>query len=125
MSGRIREVTISLTTTGSAGSATATGVTTESFEGFFLEAYVNYHGSAPATTDLTIKQTGATDNILVLTDTNTDGVYVPRRAIVNSAGAAITNGHGLIPVAGTITASLAQCDPLTNAAVLTIRIQTL
>ena len=125
MSGRIREFTLTITTTGAAGSATGSDVTDESIEGFFLEAYLNYHASTPATADVTIKQTGATDNILVVTDNATDGLYAPRRSIVTPAGAAITNGHGLVPVAGTITASLAQGDALTGACVLTIRVQTL
>lgn len=125
MSGRIREVTVSVTTTGAAGSATGSGVTTESFEGFILEVYLNYHASTPATADVTIKQTGASDNILVVTDSTTDALYAPRRSIVTPAAAAITNGHGLIPIAGTITVSLAQGDALTGAVVATIRIQTL
>lgn len=125
MGGRIREVTLTVTTTGSAGSATGSAESTESFEGFFLEAYLNYHASTPATADVTIKQTGAPDNILVVTDNATDGLYAPRRSIVTPAGAAITNGHGLIPIAGTLTVSLAQGDALTGAVVVTARIQTL
>lgn len=74
---------------------------------------------------VTIKQTGAPDNILVVTDNATDGLYAPRRSIVTPAGAAITNGHGLIPIAGTLTVSLAQGDALTGAVVVTARIQTL
>lgn len=124
MGGRIREITLTVTTTGAAGSATGSAVS-DYYEGYFLEAYLNYHASTPATADLTIKQTGASDNILVVTDSTTDALYAPRRSIVTPAAAAITNGHGLIPFAGTITASLAQGDALTGACVVTIRIQTL
>jgi hypothetical protein len=124
MGGRIREITLTVTTTGAAGSATGSAVS-DYFEGFVLEAYLNYHASTPATADVTIKQTGASDNILVVTDSTTDALYAPRRSIVTSAAAAITNGHGLIPVAGTITASLAGGDALTGAVVVTLRVQTL
>lgn len=125
MGGRIREITLTVTTTGVAGSATGSAATTELFEGFFLEAYLNYHATAPATTDLTIKQTGAVEDILVVANNATDGLYAPRRSIVTPAAAAITNGHGLIPIAGGLTVSLAQCDALTGAVVVTARIQTL
>lgn len=125
MGGRIREVTMTVTTTGAAGSATGTAVTTESFEGFLLEVYLNFHASSPATIDTTLKQTGASDNILVITSSNTDALYAPRRSLVTGAGAAITDGQDLIPIAGTLTLSVAQGDALTGAVVATVRIQTL
>lgn len=124
MGGRILTLTVTLTTTGSAGSATDSEVT-DIVEGFFLDAYLNYHASAPATTDITIKQTDRSDNILVVTDNATDGLYSPRQAVHTAAGAAVTNGHDKYPVNGTLTVSAAQSNALTGACVVTIRIQTL
>ena len=125
MSGRIREFTVTLTSTGGAGAATATGATTESVEGYFEDVYLNFHASAPATTDTTIKQTSRSDNILVVTSSATDALYSPRQAIHTAAAAAITDGSARYPVNGTITVSVAQADALTGVLVATIRIQTL
>ena len=121
--GTIRTYTISLTTTGSAGSAAASDVT-ERIQGWFLDAYLDYHASAPATTDVTITQTGQADSVLTVADNKTDGRYAPRQALVSRAAAAITNSHDLIPVSGTLTVAVAQCDALTNAVVATIRVLT-
>lgn len=125
MSGRIREVTVTLTSTGAAGSATATGATTESFEGYLEDIYLNFHASAPNTTDTTVKQTGRSDNILVVSNSATDGLYSPRQAIHTATGTAITDGHARYPINGTITVSVAQSDALTGVVAATIRIQTL
>jgi hypothetical protein len=125
MGGRIREFTLTITTTGAAGSATGSDVTTEYVEGELLDIYVNYHASTPATADITIKQTSRSDNILVVTNSTTDALYSPRQPVHTAAGAAITNAHDRYPINGTITASLAQGDALTGACVITIRVQTL
>lgn len=121
--GTIRTYTVILTTTGSAGSATDSEVT-EHIQGWFLDAYLDYHASAPATTDVTIKQTGHADSILAVADNATDGRYAPRQALVSRAAAAITNSHDLIPVNGTLTVSAAQSDALTAAVTVTIRVLT-
>lgn len=122
--GTIRTYTVTLNTTGSAGSASDSQVT-EFIHGWFLDAYPAYHASAPgATTDLTIGQTGHADKILTLTNNATSGRYAPRQGLVTRAGAAITDSHDLIPVNGTLTVAIAQCDALTAAAVVTIRVLT-
>lgn len=125
MSGRIREFTVTLTSTGAAGSATATGETAESVEGYLEDVYLNFHASAPATTDTTIKQTGRSDNILVVSNSATDALYSPRKPVHTAAAAAITDGHDRYPINGTITVSIAQSDALTGALVATIRVKTL
>lgn len=124
MGGRIRTITLSIDTAGVAGSASGSAVS-EHVEGFILDVDANYHASAPATTDLTVKQTGRTENIIANTDSATDARWSPRAAVHTAAGAAVTNGHDRYPVNGTITASLAQSDALTAACVVTIRILTL
>jgi hypothetical protein len=116
----IRNHTLTIDTTGSAGSATGSGVT-EAISGFLLDVHLDFHASAPATTDTTVKQTGAADNILVVTDSKTDARYAPRQPIVDAAASAITNGSDRYPINGTITVSLAGCNALTGAVVATIR----
>ena len=44
---------VSITTTGSAGSASGSGYLT-GIVGFLLDVYLNYHASCPATADVTI-----------------------------------------------------------------------
>lgn len=121
MQQRIRTYTVAVTTTGSAGSASGSGVT-EIAHGFLLDVFLTYHASAPATTDVTVLQTGSADNLILVTDNATSGRYAPRQALVTRANAAITNGHDRIPVTGTITVSVAQSDALTGAVTATIRV---
>lgn len=120
--GDISTHTLTITTTGSNGSASGSAVTSP-IEGYLLDVYVNYHASAPgATTDLTLKQTDRTEVFLTLTDTATDGYYAPRMAVHTNAGVAVTNGCDLIPINGTITGSIAQSNALTGCCVVTVRV---
>lgn len=113
-----REV-VRVTTTGSAGSA-AGSATSSSIVGELLSIYLNFHASAPATTDTTI--TAETDGSTLLTVTNsaTDVLVAPAVLPVSTANAAITNAHRPIAVADRVTITLAQCDALTDALVATL-----
>lgn len=126
MGGRIRSFTVAVTTTGGAGVATGSGSTTETIEGYLLDVSLDYHASAPATTDVTVTHSGTPTAILTVSNTATDGRYPVRdTAVTAAAGAAITNSHVPIPINGTFTVSVAQCDALTAAVTATIRVQTL
>ena len=121
MNGALRVATVSVTTTGSAGSATGSGTTSYPIIGEILGIYLNFHASAPATTDTTIATTNApVFNILVVSNSATDAYKAPRSGAVDAANAAITNSNVPFVVADTITVSLAQCDALTGAVVATI-----
>jgi hypothetical protein len=115
--------TITVTTTGSAGSATGTGYSA-AIDGYLLDIYFNFHASAASTTDTTVTQEGVAGNLVVITDSKTDVLLAPRQAIVTNANAAITDGSALFPVNGRISIALAQCDALTNALVATVRYAT-
>jgi hypothetical protein len=83
--------------------------------GYLEYIYLDYHASAPATTDVTVAY-GATPpggNILVATNNATDTLYWPRAKPVDNAGAAITDAYDRFPVAGAISISVAQSDALT------------
>ena len=117
----IASVDVTVTTAGGAGVATGT-TDSVSISGFLLDVYLNYHTSAPATTDVTISYaTPAGGNILVVTDVNTDVLKTPRVKPVDNAGTAITNAHDRFPLNGTLTVAVAGCDALTGALVATIR----
>lgn len=118
---RIHTVAIPVTTAGSAGSATGSGVSDE-LNGWILDVYLDFHASAPGTTDTTIAYTAQGGNILVVTDSSTDARIAPRQKTVDNANTAITNSNDRFAVDGTITVSLAGCDALTAAVVAYVRI---
>ena len=109
---------VSITTVGSAGSATGSG-TTVPIKGFLLDVYLDYHASAPATTDVTISDP-VFGNLLVKSDNNADCKLAPREPLCDAAAAA-TGLYDLIPINSALTVTVAQADALTNCVVATIR----
>lgn len=106
---------LALTTAGDAGLATASGSIV--IEGDVEWVYLDYHASAPATTDVTLaySSTPPGGNILVVSNSATDALKFPRATCVDNANSAITNSHTRFPVWGPISISVAQCDALTAA----------
>lgn len=106
---------VSVTTTGSAGSASGSGATAKPVNGALYAVYANYHASAPATTKLVIKDsagrtlwTGTAENGGI---GNTDALIVPRVGPLQT---------DLIPFAGReITFEVSLSDALTGAVVFT------
>lgn len=118
---QIAHETIKVTTTGAAGSASGSGETVP-IEGFLLDVYIDYHASAPATTDVTISDPVFGD-LLVVSDNNSDGKYAPREPNCDAAGA--SNGlYDLIPINSKLTISIAQADALTDCVSVTLRYMT-
>ena len=111
---------LAVSTTGSAGSATGSGILTVPYAEL-LALYVDYHADAPATTDLTISSPGnpASVTLLTLTNVNNDGWYYPKVQQQDSSGSAVSGGYSHPLVHGSLLASLAGCDPLSNAVVIT------
>lgn len=108
---------VDVTTAGSAGSATGSGQTLP-LHGVLGFIQVDYHGSAPGTTDVTISEVGgAGRTILTLTNRNTDGIFYPNVSFTDSTGSAYaTPAYGAFIVVGTtLQVSVAQCDALTDA----------
>lgn len=110
--------TIRVTTTGSAGAAT--GSASATVIGAIIDIFLDFHASAPATTDTTIAM--ANGNVLVVTNSATDALIAPRQKLVDNANAAITNSFDYFYVSGQLTVSLAQSDALTDAVVATVRV---
>jgi hypothetical protein len=118
---QINYETVKVTTTGSAGSASGSAETIP-IEGFLLDMYIDYHASAPATTDVTISDP-VFGNLLVVSNNATDGKYAPREPNCDAAGAA--NGlYDLIPLNSKLTVAVAQANALTDCVVVTLRYMT-
>ncbi len=109
---------IKITTTGGAGAATGSS-TTIPINGFLLDVYLNYHASAPATTDVTISDP-VFGNLVVKSNNATDIWIAPRKQTCDSA-AADSGMYDLIPLNAALTIAVAQADALTDCLVATVR----
>lgn len=135
MSERIQEYTLSITTTGAAGSATGTAVSPAFVNGAeVIRVHWDFHASTPATADASLYETakgvtlGAID---ALANSATDAIRYPRIAnFQDLAGAALAFATSYevterycVPAGGTITAALAQGDALPEAAVCYVMVK--
>jgi hypothetical protein len=89
-------------------------------QGFLLDVFIDYDAGAPATTDVTIRDAifGA---ILTRSNSATKGWFTPRKQSCDQS-AADTGAYELIPVNGILTIDVAQCDAITAAVSVTLRI---
>ena len=111
---------VAVTTTGVAGSATGSG-TSSAINGLLMNIYLDYHASAPATTDVTVAYATRGGNVLAVSDNATDGLYHPRAKPVDNANTAITDAHDKFALNDALTVSVAQSDALTDCVVAYIR----
>ena len=103
--------------------STATGSATTSYPifGEILKVHLDFHASAPATTDTTIiTATAPQETILIVTNSATDGFFYPRAGAVNSNNGAITDSAVPRAIADKVTVSVAQSDALTGCVAATI-----
>lgn len=112
---------LKVSTTGVAGSASGSSILAVPLSEL-VGVYVDFHGSAPATTDLTLKSPGnpASVTLMTLTNTNTDAWKYPKVQKHDNIGAAIVGDYADPIIHGNLQADLAQCDALTDAVVLTV-----
>lgn len=115
-----KAIPLVVTTTGSAGSAS--GGAMEPIPGGFgrvVAVDVDFHASAPATTDVTLTAAGRT--ILAVTNSATDKTYYPRHAVQTSAGADIASRNEEAPVAfDDLTVAVVQSNALDPAVTVTV-----
>jgi hypothetical protein len=105
----IREILVSVTTTGAAGSAAGETTSAEGFNGILMGVYIPT--GAPATTDWTFSDPASGVTLFTLTNINTAGWYAPMiPGVTASAGVAITDSGVLFPLIGTLKVALAQSD---------------
>lgn len=117
----IEKHTLKVTTTGSAG--TATGESSLALPiGRLVGLYLNFHASAPSTTDTIISSPGnpASKTILTLTNINTDAWYFPKEQDDNDVGAAVSGSYSDPLIHSNLLIALAQADALTDALEATI-----
>lgn len=124
----LKTYSVSIDTTGTAGSATGTGTIAVAKPGYLEWVRLDFHASAAATTDVTgtMASSGSPASTLLFTstDSKTDITQFPRTGALLPAGTAITNSGERMAIAGNLTVSVAQCDALTAAVVVTIGVWT-
>ncbi len=120
----IEKHTVNVSTTGSAGSATGSAVLALPLSEL-VALHLDYHASAPATTDVTISSPGNPLALTILTRTSskTDGWFYPRVNDHDNAGAAITGSYSDPVVHGNLLVSIAEADTLTDCLVVTVYIR--
>jgi hypothetical protein len=103
-------VVVAVTTSGSAGAATA-NVNTGAIRGTIRAFQVDYV-SMPATTDVTITEVGGLGRTLItLTNANTDKtVYPLGQAGLIGTGADITGVYAPVHISGALNIAVAQAD---------------
>jgi hypothetical protein len=109
-----------VTTTGSDGSASGTA-NTPSIMGYLLDIYLDYHASAPATTDVTITHEDTGAPILTIANNATDGKYAPLLQGVDADGAAVDGVYISHSINSKITVAVAQADALSPCVTAHIR----
>ena len=112
---------IKVSTTGSDASATGSRVVPLPYCEI-IAARMDFHASAPGTTDTTLSSPGDPVSVTLLTITNsaTDAWYYPSIQLDDSSGSAITGAYVPAIVHGNLLVELAGCDALTDALTLTI-----
>jgi len=104
----------SVTTTGGDGAATGSG-TVACQPGWLHSVQLDYAGTAPGTTDVTLTQTASPTALLTVTDSATDATYYPRAACVDTSATAITDSHTPLWVHGSVAVAVAGCNALAPA----------
>ena len=115
---------IKVSTTGVAGSASGTTVLALPLCEL-VAIYLDFHASAPATTDTTISSPGNPAALTLLTVSNsaTDAWKYPSVNLHDNTGAAITGAYAPPIIHGNLSVALAQCDALTDALVATVYVR--
>ena len=122
----IERKVLTISTTGSAASATGSGVLAlPPCE--LLALFFDFNASAPSTTDTTVTAIGgdeADQTLLTLTNVNTDAWYRPKLQDHDSAGAAITGAYKHPVIHNNLLIEIAQADALAPCETVTVLIKT-
>lgn len=118
------EERVTVTTTGTAGSATGTGQS-EPINGELVAVKVDYNASAPATTTVDLDEVGgAARKLLDKAASTTDAVHHPRVLPDDNAGTPLTGIYELFALAGRrIQVTVAASDALDPAVDITLIIR--
>jgi len=112
---------IKVSTTGSAGVASGSTILAVPLSEL-IALYLDYDGSAPGTTDVTISSPGNPAAVTILTESNnaTDGWRYPRVQDHDNTGSAITGSYSDPPLHGNVLVEVAQGDAITDIVTVTI-----
>jgi hypothetical protein len=114
----MKKLKAQLTPVGSAGSASGTAAFGQIADGTLYAVYLDYAGSAPATTDVEIKTSDPAIAVLTVSNHATDGWYFPRLRTVSNTAARFTieadaDGQAL-PIEGQLNLVVAQSNAISN-----------
>ena len=117
----IEKHTVKVSTTGSDASATGSLVTSLPWCEL-LAVYMDFHASAPASTDTTLSSPGGPVSVTLLTVTNsaTDAWFYPTHQLDDASASAITGAYIPAIIHGNLLTEIAGCDALTDALTLTL-----
>jgi hypothetical protein len=115
----MKKLKAQLTPSGSAGSASGTAAFQQLADGKLYAIYLDYAGSAPATTDVTIKLADPAVSLLTVSNNSTDGWYFPRQRRVSNTAArytvAVDDAGESLPVVGSLNLVVAGCNAIADA----------
>lgn len=109
---QVREAVISVDTAGGDGVAAGSS-TSAHLTGYLESVYLDYHASAPATTDVTITFATRGGTIMAVANNATDGYYAPQNLVADAAGADVAGVYTKILLNQPITVTVAQANALT------------
>src|SRR5512136_386417 len=115
---QISQETLTINTTGGDGAATGSAVTIP-INGFLLDVFLDYNAAAPATTDVTISDS-VFGNLLVRSNSATDGWLAPRKQVCDGV-AADAGQYDLIPVHGQLTITVGGANALSPCLTAAVR----
>lgn len=117
----LAQAVVAVTTTGGAGVSAGTAKT-PALQGYLEDIFVDWDGTAPATSDITISFVGpARGNVWALANSATDAFVVPRVKPVDNANAAITNAYERFALNGPLLVTVAQSNDLAPAVTVYVR----
>ncbi len=118
----LQSVRINCTTTGAAGSAAVTARSSRPISGKIVALFVDWHASAPATSDITITIESDDDHpaidVYAKTNSVTDAWVYPYVQGTTTAGVAIAGVYQPVAGEGVVKVIIAESDALTNAAIV-------
>lgn len=117
---KIYSKSVKVDTTGvdgaAAGSAALGGL-----HGYLLDVYLDYHASAPASTDVTISYRRRGGTILTMANNATDKLVAPRRQVQGSDGSNLAGQYEKYPISGDLAIAVAQANALSSCVTLFVR----
>lgn len=104
--------TLSITTSGTDGSATGSATTPKPITGRVVAVHLDYSAGQPATTDVTITAMSPAVTVLAKANSVTDGWYYPHTAAHLAADGSVISGGAVVgvPVDGYISVAVAGAD---------------